>query len=109
MARPRPDLAELVEASGGTRRRPEAGPPPAAHPTRTEEPIAELPAKPKSREFTVPITVQQPETVRTQLKMLALEKGDTLENKVAEAFNDLFAKYGKPEIAVIKKRKSRAA
>jgi len=50
----------------------------------------------------------QTEAVRTQLRMIALEQGDTAENKFAEAMNDFFAKYGKPEIAIIK-RKNRAA
>jgi hypothetical protein len=37
--------------------------------------------------------------VRDQLKILAVQKNKTLHSLVAEAFNDLFAKYGKPEIA----------
>lgn len=100
MTKKRPDLSELVEAGGGTRRHVEQ----------------EAPATPpffikqqKSREGTVPITVMQHEEVRTQLKMLALEQRETIENLVAQALNSLFAKYGKPEIAVIKRRKGRAA
>lgn len=99
MAGKRPDLSELVEAGGGTRRyiEPEAAPPPA------------IVRQQRSREGTVPITVMQSEEVRTQLKMLAIEQRDTIENLVAQALNSLFARYGKPEIAVIKKRKGRAA
>jgi antitoxin-like ribbon-helix-helix protein len=37
--------------------------------------------------------------VRDQLKILAVQNGKTLRSLVAEAFNDLFAKHGKPEIA----------
>ena len=37
--------------------------------------------------------------VRDQLKILAVQNNTTLHSLVAEAFNDLFAKYGKPEIA----------
>ena len=98
MAAKRPDLSELVEAGGGTRRyiEPEAAPPAIVRQQR-------------SREGTVPITVMQSEEVRTQLKMLAIEQRDTIENLVAQALNSLFARYGKPEIAVIKKRKGRAA
>jgi hypothetical protein len=31
--------------------------------------------------------------------MLAIQNGNTLHGVVAEAFNDFFAKHGKPEIA----------
>lgn len=48
---------------------------------------------------TRPITVHFPEEVRDQLKLLALQQKKTLQNLLAEGFNDLFAKYGKPEIA----------
>jgi hypothetical protein len=105
MPKPQVNLAELAQAGGGTRRRDVSQTTAAAQP----EELAQHHIKQKSRENTVPITVQQPEDVRLQLKMLALEQRDTLENKVAESLNDLFAKYGKPEIAVIKKRKGRAA
>ena len=37
--------------------------------------------------------------VRDRLKILAIEEGKTLQSLIGEAFNDLFAKYGKPEIA----------
>jgi hypothetical protein len=40
--------------------------------------------------------------------MLAIEERDTIENLVAEALNGLFGKHGKPEIALIRKRKGRA-
>jgi hypothetical protein len=42
-----------------------------------------------------------PEAVRNQLKILAIELGKrrTVQDLLAEAINDLFAKYGKPEIA----------
>jgi hypothetical protein len=103
MANKRPDLSELVEAGGGMRRQAQA-----ADPTVAPAPPAIIKQQ-KSREGTVPITVMQHEDVRTQLKMLALEQRDTIENLVAQALNSLFAKHGKPEIAVIKKRKGRAA
>ena len=99
MANKRPDLSALVEAGGGTRRQAE------------EQPIAPpvIVKQQRSREGTVPITVMQHEEVRAQLKMLAIEQRETIENLVAQALNSLFAKYGKPEIAVIKRRKGRAA
>ena len=39
-----------------------------------------------------------PKQVRDQIKILAIERNMTMHNLIAEAFNDLFAKYGKPEI-----------
>ena len=98
MTTKRPDLSALVEAGGGTRGNFE--PEPTPQPTIVKQ---------RSREGTVPITVMQHEEVRTQLKILAIEQRNTIENLVAQALNGLFAKYGKPEIAVVKKRKGRAA
>jgi MarR-like DNA-binding transcriptional regulator SgrR of sgrS sRNA len=53
----------------------------------------------KGRGETSPITVHFPKQVRDQLKILAVQNNNTLHGLVAEAFNDVFAKYGKPEIA----------
>jgi hypothetical protein len=36
--------------------------------------------------------------------MLAVERDDTVQNLLAEAINDLFAKYGKAEIAPLRNR-----
>ena len=86
------DLATLLaETSGSARHR---------------KPAAEKPAAPKTkaavqtgRGGTSPITVHFPKQVRDQLKILAVQNDTTLHGLVAEAFNDLFAKHGKPEIA----------
>lgn len=72
--------------------------------TRKRQPVAvalkaERPATQPSREGTAPITGHFPEDVRAQLKILAVEQRKTMHSLMAEAFNDLFAKYGKPEIA----------
>jgi antitoxin-like ribbon-helix-helix protein len=84
------DLAAvLADLGGGTRKRPE---PVQAETSYT---IRQSP----SREGTKPITVHFPKDVRDQLKILAVEKSTTMHNLLAEALNDLFAKYGKPEIA----------
>jgi hypothetical protein len=40
-----------------------------------------------------------PKAVRDQIKILAVEQSMKEHELLAEAFNDLFAKYGKPEIA----------
>lgn len=53
----------------------------------------------QGRAGTKPITVHYPKEVRDQLKILAVQHSKTLHTIVAEAFNDLFSKYGKPEIA----------
>ncbi len=52
-----------------------------------------------SRAGTKAITVHFPEEVRRQLKAMAGEQGRDVSDMVAEAFNILFAKYHKPELA----------
>ena len=51
------------------------------------------------RAGTAPITVHFPIEVRDQLKILAIEQRRPMHRLIAEALNDLFAKYGKPQIA----------
>jgi hypothetical protein len=69
----------------------------------TFEPAAPTPkAAQPSRKGTKPITVHHPEEVRRQLKTLAAEEGRNIEDMVAEAFNLLFAKYRKAEIAPVR-------
>ena len=86
------DLATLLaETSGSARHRKPAAEQPAVR--KTKAPVS------KSRGGTSPITVHFPKQVRDQLKILAVQSDTTLHNLVAEAFNDLFAKHGKPEIA----------
>ena len=104
----KPDLAAaLANAGGSTRRR--------SAPLRSQEPTSirqkAAPAQeaeaeeskpgyqPPCRSGTVPITGHFPRQLRDQLKILAIERGGTLHNLMAEAYNDLFAKYGKAEIA----------
>jgi hypothetical protein len=55
----------------------------------------------------VPITYHGPEEVRDQLKMLALKQKRPMNELQAEAFNQLFASYGMPEIAPAAPRKNR--
>ncbi len=55
-----------------------------------------------SRQQTKAITVHYPPPVRQQLKILAAEQGRTIDDMVAEALNDLFVKYRKPEIAPVR-------
>jgi hypothetical protein len=90
----KPNLANLLAETGGSARHREPAvikqPATAANATAPE---------PKGRAGTSPITVHFPKQVRDQLKILAVQRGTTLHGLVAEGFNDLFAKYGKPEIA----------
>ena len=92
----KPNLEQLLaETSGSARaRKPVIQQPGPAN----ERPALAAPA-PKGRAGTSPITVHFPKQVRDQLKILAVQQGMTLHALVAEAYNDLFAKYGKPEIA----------
>ena len=85
----------LAEISGSTRRKPEPAAPQA--PQSRPQP---------SREGTSPITVHFPKQVRNQLKIMAVELETTMHNLAAEAFNDLFAKHGKPEICPFEKKKT---
>ena len=52
-----------------------------------------------ARQGTKAITVHFPEDVRRQLKSLAAEEGRSMEDMTAEAFNLLFARHRRPEIA----------
>jgi len=45
------------------------------------------------------VTGYFPPEVKKQLRLLAAESETTIQNLLAEALNDLFAKNGKPEIA----------
>ena len=86
------NLTDLLAETGGS--------------ARHKKPSGEQQSAPKTKSLaqkgrggTSPITVHFPKQVRDQLKILAVQSDKTLHSLVAEAFNDLFAKYGKPEIA----------
>jgi hypothetical protein len=88
------NLTELLAESGGS--------------ARHKRDVIRQPATPantmaaqQGRAGTSPITVHFPKQVRDQLKILAVQNNKTLHSLVAEGFNDLFAKYGKPEIAPV--------
>jgi hypothetical protein len=80
------DLAGLLAETAGSTR----------HRKNTPEPPKPVQI---TRKGTKPITVHFPKEVRDQLKILAVQNNTTMHNLAAEAFNDLFSKYGKPEIA----------
>lgn len=94
----------LADIGGSVRKRPDPVPAAssAAEKTQTlkvEKSTSNKASTQPSRIATRPITVHFPQAVRDQLKILAIEEGKTLQSLIAEGFNDLFAKYGKPEIA----------
>jgi len=97
-----PNLAAALANAGGSTRRREALPLP-GHVPAVEAPRPAPQYHQPSRVGTKPITVHFPEDVRSQLKLIALQERKTLHNLLAEAFNDLFAKYGKPEIAPVER------
>jgi hypothetical protein len=87
----------LIDAGGGVRRKQTAPPPVPPSPVQ-DLPDAMAPSQ-RGRAGTSPITVHFPTEVRDQLKIMAIEQRTTMQQLIGEAFNDLFAKYGKPEIA----------
>lgn len=100
MAQKKADLTSALGQAGQSRRR--------QQPANAEETdsATETPAAPArqttvapSRRGQVPVTAHFPPDVRKQIKMLAVEQDETVQNLLAEALNDLFAKYGKAEIA----------
>jgi hypothetical protein len=100
----KPNLADLASAAGSTRVQKVEPAPTALAPV---QPSKRLTAVPPSRRNTVPITYHGPEEVRDQLKMLALKQKRPMNELQAEAFNNLFASYGVPEIAPVAARKSK--
>jgi hypothetical protein len=94
----KPDLSKLLADTGGSaRHKPavaeEATPAPKARSVKVKPP------PPEEASATSAITLHFPRSVRSLLKILAIEKETTLHGVAAEAFNDFFAKNGKPEIA----------
>lgn len=89
-------LASALRSSGATVA---ATPDPEPRPVHPEASGESVRASQPSRHDTKAITVHFPEEVRRQLKSMAGEQGRYIDDMVAEAFNLLFARYRKPEIA----------
>jgi hypothetical protein len=95
----RPSLVDVANAAGSTRRRePPASPPPAEEPA----PAAARPLA-STRRGTRQVAAHFPEDVAWQLRELAVQQRMTVQDLLAEALNDLFAKHGKPEIAPLER------
>lgn len=95
----RPNLAAVAAAAGSTRRAEIASFPAIKTVSETSERVA------KTRVGTKQIAAHFPEDVAWQLRGLAVECKTTVQNLMAEALNDLFAKYGKPEVAPIERER----
>ena len=97
----RPNLAALAEAAGSVRRDTRLTAANSVDAADQRERQGPRPLTPPSRAGQKPITAFFPEPVRIQLKMMAAEQRRSMESMIGEALNDLFAKHGKPEIAVL--------
>ena len=94
----KPNLAEIASAGGSTRRQalvPRLAP--------VEQPDPNPPAlitrsRAPSRSGTKQVAAHFPEEVAWQLRELAVEQRGTVQDLLGEALNDLFQKYGKPEL-----------
>ncbi len=69
---------------------------PARKPSAADEPAA---APPRGRQDKTNVTGYFPVAVKTQLRIIGAERSVTIQRQLAEALNDYFAKYHKPEIA----------
>ncbi len=98
----RPDLSTSLRNAAGSRAAPTVAPP-------TVAVARSAAAVPPSRVGTVSLTVHVPAIVRDELKRLALDRGTTLHAICGEAFNMLFAREGKPEIATASPKRGNVA
>jgi hypothetical protein len=96
----RPNLAEITAAAGSTRRQ-AVVPAPAAPPPEEEGRGA---SKAKPRAGMRQVAGHFPEEVSWQLRELAVEQRSSLQELLGEALNNLFQKYGKPELAPPRRR-----
>ena len=88
----KPNLAEVARVAGSSRRAPAPAPP-----VQPETPTA-APSKAKSRAGTRQVAAHFPAEVAWQLRELAVAQRTTVQHLLGEALNDLFQKYGRPEI-----------
>lgn len=88
----KPDLSNaLSEAGGGTRRKPV----PSAPEPQPPRPKA---AAASRRGVLRPIQINAPAEVYKQIRTMGIEQDKNMHELLFEALNDLFAKYGKPEL-----------
>jgi Antitoxin-like ribbon-helix-helix len=100
----KPNLVDALRSAGGSARRKKDPSPPEqiqSEPVPVPQEESARPYRQPGRERTRPITAHFPKSVRDQLKILGIQQDKTMQDLIAEALNDLFAKYGKPEIAPV--------
>jgi len=101
MARKAADLRNVMQASAKSAARQ------AQTPVETETPAEQTKTYPENpyyrpgRAKKANVTGYFPPAVKKQLRILAAERDTTIQALLAEALNELFAKYGKPEIAPV--------
>ena len=100
----RPNLADVTAAAGSTRRQPLVAAPAAILPDTEGEGRDIQSSKPKARSGTKQVAGHFPEEVSWQLRQLGLEQRTSVQELLGEALNDLFQKYGKPELAPPRRR-----
>jgi hypothetical protein len=100
----RPNLAEITAAAGSTRRQVAATVPAATLPIREEEGRGASSAKPRVRAGMRQVAGHFPEDVSWQLRELSVEQRTSVQELRAEALNNLFQKYGKPELVPSRRR-----
>lgn len=93
----RPNLTAVVKAAGSTRRT--AAPEQLAEAMSSTAPDTPVPARARTRQATKQIAAHFPEEVAWQLRELAVERRTTVQALLGEGLNDLFRKYGRPELA----------
>src|SRR3954464_16052603 len=93
----RPNLADITAAAGSTRRQSMPAMPPPL-PALEGKGRDAAPARPKARSGTKMVAGHFPEDVSWQLRQLGLEQRSSVQELLGEALNDLFQKYGKPEL-----------
>jgi hypothetical protein len=100
----RPNLAEITAAAGSTKRPVVPSPPAILQPATEGEGAGGSSAKPKTRAGMRQVAGHFPEEVSWKLRELAVEQRTSVQNLLGEALNDLFQKYGKPELAPSRRR-----
>jgi hypothetical protein len=88
----RPGLQAALRNSAKGAPRPSEAAPPKQEPT-------ERPASQPSRIGKTNVTGYFPPEVKASLRLVQARRGGTIQDILAEALNDLFAKYGVPESA----------
>jgi hypothetical protein len=104
MARKPADLRHAMQASAKAAPRPALVPVDSASLEETSRTYPDNPHYRPGRASKTNITGYFPPAVKKQLRMLAAEHETTIQDLLAEALNDLFAKYGKPEIAPVEEK-----